>query len=81
MIGRLGFRFHCSACNEGLDGHGHKLTCYEYDERGVTSAYNYRLCSHCHAEIQCVLKQILVKIRIAKLQETWVAVKQDAAGR
>jgi hypothetical protein len=78
-MGKLGFRFHCGFCSEALDGHGYKLICYEYDDREVTGAYNYRLCNHCHAEIQGVLRHTLVRIRIAKLHETWGHAKQDTA--
>ena len=50
---------------------------YKYAELEVTNACYYRLCNHCFLKIQAALRQLLVRIRIAKLQETWGHVKQD----
>jgi hypothetical protein len=81
MIGRLGFRFRCSVCNENLNGQGYKLMSYHYDELKVTAAHYYRLCNDCYHKVEWAFRQTLVKIRIAKLQETWGTDKQDTAGR
>jgi hypothetical protein len=78
-MGTLGFRFHCSFCDEALNGQGYKLMGYRYDELKVISAHYYRLCRNCYRKIDYALRQTLVKIRIAKLQETWGHVKQDTA--
>lgn len=74
-MGQLGFRFHCSFCDEALNDQGYKLI--GYDELKLVSAHYYRLCSNCWREIDGALRQTLVRIRIAKLHEIWGSAKQD----
>jgi hypothetical protein len=78
-MGRLRFQFYCSFCNKAIKGHAYKVMAYRYTEPTVLSSCHYRLCGNCYSECQRAVRQVLVRIRIAKLQESWGYVKPHTA--